>query len=195
MWSETLKKRLDELLILDNIDIDSKIVCPAPLLHPKRWGQNSNMAFLFGLYLSSIITSYTKSQLVLRSLWRSFSSRLHQLRLDLLAGGWRELWVVPVCVEYSAANSPSGRKKRGFERHPPTSEWALQIPPLKWAYFLTALLQFCMDPPESSLHINTNSEVGKKRVMKKSPIPDNGGGCERWSLSFCANKAKTSNVR
>lgn len=30
----------------------------------------------------------------------------------------------------------------GFKRPPPTSEWALQIPLLKWAYFLTALLPF-----------------------------------------------------
>lgn len=73
--------------------------------------------------------------------------------------------MVPV-TECSAVNILRKKKKKGggFERLPPTSEWALQIPPLKWAYFLTALLPFiCMAPRESSLHINTHDEVGKKK--------------------------------
>lgn len=56
--------------------------------------------------------------------------------------------------------SKQPQKEGGFEWLPPTSKWALQIPPLKWAYFLTACLPLCMDPPESSLHRNTHKEVG-----------------------------------
>lgn len=53
----------------------------------------------------------------------------------------------------------SFRRNSGFEWLPPTSKWALQIPPLKWAYFLTACLPLCVAPRESSLHRNTHNEV------------------------------------
>ena len=74
-----------------------------------------------------------------------------------------------------AQSSKQPWKKGGFERLPPTSEWVLQIPPLKWDYFLTVLLPFCMDPPESSSHINAptmtkKKEKGKCSVMKYSLI-------------------------
>lgn len=80
------------------------------------------------------------------------------------------------------------RRNSGFEWLPPTSKWALQIPPLKWAYFLTACLPLCMDPRESSLHRNTHNEVGGGRggsggsVMKSSLIPINRQDCS----IFCA---------
>lgn len=99
----------------------------------------------------------------------------------MLAVGWGETcWVVPVNVR-----SKQPQKEGGFEWLPPTSKWASQIPPLKWAYFLTACLPLCMDPPESSLHRNTHKEVGgveeRKRSVTKSrvwfrSIDGEGGG-------------------
>lgn len=81
----------------------------------------------------------------------------------------------------------SFRRNSGFEWLPPTSKWALQIPPLKWAYFLTACLPLCVAPRESSLHRNTHNEVcgGGSSVMKSSLIPINRQDCSIFSAFAC----------
>lgn len=68
----------------------------------------------------------------------------HKLKENVLVVGWRKHaeWLEPVTVLYSTPQPWNGWAEGGFERKrlpPPTSEWALQIPPLKWAYFETVL--------------------------------------------------------
>lgn len=72
---------------------------------------------------------------------------------------WAEAKHAEWCQSKRRVNS--FRKKPGaFEWLPPTSKWALQISPLKWAYFLAACLPLCMGLWESALHQNTHNEGG-----------------------------------